>query len=134
MWYTRCMESPREIHSDRPRRTLVSLLNPAIAGVMLIIGVLAGDPITFLLGIGMSLFVWFTWHARYEIFHDRLVIYYGRPRQKIVPLSEIEEVQLVLGDRALYVRNRGSRGMLLRPSDPQLFVDRLDDARRRVAG
>jgi len=130
------MMSPQPIHSDKHRGSALHMLSPAIAAVMVVMGLLQGDPVTLLLGVGLSLFVWFTRHARYEIFQDRLVIHYGQPRQKVLQLTEIKDVHLVqfgMGRHFLLIRgNRGQR-IVLRPADPERFLERLDDARRGLA-
>ena len=137
MLYTCCMDSLHPIHSAPHRGSPLRLLSPAFAGVLVAIGVLGSNPVTLIAGVGLALFVWFTRHARYEIFHDRLVIHYGRPRQKTVPLAEIQEVQLMnfpLGGLGLFVRTKRGWGMTIKPTDPERFAAQLEEVRRGLAG
>ena len=124
------MEPSHEIHSDRPRTYPLQLMSPVIAGVLVVMGLMSGDPVPVALGGGLGLFVYFTRHARYTILHDSLVIHYGRPRQKTLPLADIEDVQLALRGQGLFVRQKRGVGLLIRPTDPELFLERLDEARR----
>ena len=136
MVYTHSMASPQPIHSDRYRGSSLQMLSPAIAVVLMVMGVLSGDPFTIVLGTGLALFVWLTRHARYEIFHDRLVIRFSGPRQKTVLLTEIETIQVVaipLGGQGLYVRKKGGWGMVIRPSDLESFTAGMENALRESA-
>ena len=122
-------------HSDRYKGSALQILSPAIAVVMMVMGVLSGDPFTVLLGTGLALFVWLTRHSRYDIFPDRLVIRYSGPRQKTVFLQDIEGVQVVgipMGGQGLYIRKKGGLGMVIRPSDKESFSEGLESALRQV--
>jgi len=108
------------------------LLSPVLAWVLVIVGVLQFDLYTMALGVGLGLYVWLTRHTRYEIFSDRLVIYYGRPRRKVVFLVDIEDVQMVrvpMGGQGLYLRKKQGWGMVIRPRDVEGFAARLGEAR-----
>ena len=119
--------------SDRSRGSPFHLLSPAIAGALVIMGLLQFEPYTIFMGVGLGLFVWLTRHARYEIFHDRLVVRFAGPRQKILPLAEIEQVELVkipMGGQGLFVRRKSGLGMVIQPTNPEQFAAGLEEARR----
>ncbi len=129
------MESPQPIHTDRHRSSMLHLLSPALAAGMVMLG-MVGDPFSLTLGLGLAVYIWLTRQARYEIFHDTLVVRYWSPRKKVLPLMEITDVQLVrlpwvgIG---LAVRSKEGRAIVIRPMDAELFLARLDDARRGLA-
>ena len=130
------MVSPEPIYSCRHRSTLTHLLSPIIAAAVLLFGFLVGDTYFFLMGAVFSLWVWLIRHGRYEVFHDRLVVYYGWPRRKVLLLAELEEVRLVqlgMGPRSVFIRRIRGLGMVLRPTDPDLFLERLEEARSGLA-
>jgi len=130
------MVSPEPIYTSRHRSTFTHLLSPIIAALVLLFGLMMGDPFFFLLGVVFSLWVWFIRHVRYEIFPDSLVVYYGWPRRKVVPLDVIEDVRLVqlgMGPRSIFIRRRQGLGIVLRPTDPDRFLERLEDARSGLA-
>jgi len=129
------VELPQPIHTDRHRSSMLHLLSPALAAGMIMLG-LAGEPFTLVLGLGFAVYIWLTRQARYEIFHDTLVVRYWSPRRKVLPLTEIKEVQLVklpwVGV-GLAVWSKEGRPIMIRPMDAELFLARLDDARRGLA-
>lgn len=113
----------------------MNLLGPVIAGALVIIGLLGGDPVTFLLGVAYALYFYYTRPTRYEVYNDRLVVRYGRPRQKNLLLADVEEVRLVklpMGREAIWVQKKGGRGELIRPADPERFLAQLEDALHRL--
>ena len=124
------MESMKELYSDRPGASILNMINPVIAVVLLVLGILGSDPLPVFLALGMGIFIWFTRHVRYQIFSDRLVIQYGKPRLKAVLLSDIAEVHSVLGGKGLFIKSNRAGGLLIRPRDPETFQMRLEDARR----
>ena len=130
------MESPQPIHTDRHRSSMLHLMSPALAAGLVVLGLVGLDPISLALGLGFAVYIWLTRQARYEIFHDTLVVRYWSPRKKVLPLTEIKDVQLVrlpwVGV-ALAVRNKEGRAVVIRPKDPELFLARLDDACRGLA-
>ena len=126
------MEPSQPIHSDTHHSSFFGMLSPVIAVLVVVLGLLYLDPVFLILGIGFLTYVWFTRHTRYDIFHDRLVIHYGRPRQTVLPLTEIEDARLVqsgIGDQILFVRGVRGQRLVIRPSAPELFLERLDEAR-----
>lgn len=130
------MESSQPTLSDRYRGSPMHLLSPALAGVLVVVGVSQFDLFTMALGVGLGLYVWLTRHTRYEIFSDRLVIYYGGPRRKVVLLVDIEDVQVVkvpMGGQGLYLRRKRGWGVVIRPRDSEGFAAGLEEARSRLA-
>jgi hypothetical protein len=99
--------------------------------LLLVISVSDGAPGTAFIGMALTLYAWFTKHTRYVVFHDRLVIEYGKPRERSVPLDGIMRVQGIAipmrGTNVLLVRDTG-RGMLVRPENPDEFMARFTDA------
>ena len=79
------------------------------------------------IAVAMGVFIWFTRHTRYDLYSNALVIRYGTPRQRAVPISEIEQVVTVLGGKGLFVKRKGSGGLLIRPQDIETFKSRLEE-------
>lgn len=132
--YTSHMSMQQPLHTDRPRTSMFFLISPAIAAVLLVIGILRGDPFAIALAALLLLYVYFTRHAQYDIYLDSLVIRYGRPRRKVIPIDDIADVQLATlplgGGQGLLIRRQTGGPMVIRPSDPETFASRLEDARR----
>ena len=100
-------------------------------GVGAIAGILYGNLLIFLVGLGLALFVWLTTPRRYDLFRDRLVVSYGKPRRSVVSLSEIENtdvVSLPVGGTRLIVRRKRGRPLVLSPEDPHGFQEELEKA------
>ena len=119
------MLSDKEIYSDKPSTSLIQLINPIIVAGLFILGIYSGDPMPVIIAIGMAIFIWFTRHTRYNIYKNALVIYYGTPRHRAVPISDIEQVITVLGGKGLFIKKKGSGGLLIRPQDIETFKSRL---------
>ncbi|MEK7777274.1 MAG: PH domain-containing protein [Chloroflexota bacterium] len=103
-----------------------------MAAAMVVLGAMQGDPVTVAMGAGLLVYVWFTQHRRYEIFQERLVIRYGTPRIRSVPLADIAEVRLVkapLGGQDLLVVRKGRGVIVIRPRDADGFAAALGEAR-----
>lgn len=103
----------------------------ALDGVGAIAGILYGNLLIFLVGLGLALFVWLTTPRRYDLFRDRLVVSYGKPRRSVVSLSEIENtdvVSLPVGGTRLIVRRKRGRPLVLSPEDPHGFQEELEKA------
>jgi len=129
------MQSQGPLHTDRPRFSGIDWLNPALALGLLMVGLISAETFPLVSGAALGTFVWFTRHFRYDIYPDALVVSYGKPRQKVVPLDQVSEVRTVQfgfrGD-SLFVRNTSGHGMIIRPSDPEQFAQRLQEALRRL--
>ncbi len=128
------MESVPPLHTARPRRSPLHFLSPLIAGALVVSGALQQDPFTFVMGAGLSVYIWLTRHSRYEVFSDRLVVHYLGLRRRTIPLGDIEDVRAVgfpLGGQGVFVRRKKGGGMVITPVDPEQFVQALDQVRRR---
>ncbi|MSQ22782.1 MAG: hypothetical protein EXR53_05700 [Dehalococcoidia bacterium] len=126
------MTSPQPLHTDKSRNSMIQLLSPALAAVMVVLGIINPDVVTVTMGVGLLAYVWFTRHARYEIFQDRLIIYYGTPRIKNVLLADIAEVRLIkapIGGQDLVVTRKGRGVLVIRPRDAEAFAAALGEAR-----
>lgn len=111
---------------------MIQFLSPVLATAMVVLGAINLDQWSVVMGIGLLAYVWFTRHTRYEIFQDRLVIYYGTPRIRSVPLSGIAEVRLIrapMGGQDLLVARKGGGVMVIRPRDAEVFAAALGKAR-----
>ncbi len=123
------MEQMQEqpIHWDNHRTNLN--LTFIFALIVAVIGIL-GQPVLFVLGIGVAIYSWLTNPKQYLIYRDALVIIYGRPRIKSYPFQEIshlETLSLPMGER-LRVRMVNGRRLLLLTKDTDTFRTRLDEA------
>ena len=115
------------IHWDNHRTNLN--LTFIFALIVAVIGIL-GQPVLFVLGIGVAIYTWLTTPKQYLIYRDALVIIYGRPRIKSYPFQEIshlETLSLPMGER-LRVRMVNGRRLLLLTKDPDTFRTKLDEA------
>jgi len=117
----RRMEQMQEqpLHWDNHRTNLN--LTFIFALIVAVIGIL-GQPVLFVLGIGVAIYSWLTNPKQYLIYRDALVIVYGRPRIKSYPFQEIshlETLSLPIGER-LRVRMVNGRRIMLLTKDPIL--------------
>ena len=115
------------IHWDNHRTNLN--LTFIFALIVAVIGIL-GQPVLFVLGIGVAIYSWLTNPKQYLIYRDALVIIYGRPRIKSYPFQEIshlETLSLPMGER-LRVRMVNGRRFLLLAKDTDTFRTKLDEA------
>ena len=124
------MEPEQAIHSDRHRASIFRRLSfPLVVGVA-VAALLYRDPVLFFLALGLGLFAWVTTPTRYDIFRDRLVVNYGRPRRTVVSFADImnaEVLKLAFGER-LVVRRKSGRALLLSPGDLHSFQAELEKA------
>ncbi len=123
------MQQSREepIHWDNHRTKLN--LTIAFALVVAVIGIL-GQPVLFVMGVGVAIYSWLTNPKQYLIYRDALVIVYGRPRTKAFPFQEIshlETLSLPMGER-LRVRLVNGRRIMLMAKDSDTFRAKLDEA------
>ncbi|MQG31353.1 MAG: hypothetical protein FI724_04245 [SAR202 cluster bacterium] len=115
------------LHWDNHRTNLN--LTFIFALIVAVIGIL-GQPVLFVLGIGVAIYSWLTNPKQYLIYRDALVIVYGRPRIKSYPFQEIshlETLSLPIGER-LRVRMVNGRRIMLLTKDPDTFRAKLDEA------
>ena len=120
--------SQQPLHSDNHRvpMNLTMIFAMGIA----VIGMFSGAALLFFAGMGVAAYTWFTRPRRYLIYANSLVIDYGRPRIKVVSLSEISHVELLslpIGDRLRVVLLNGRRTMIL-AKDLDTFQEKLDQA------
>ena len=125
----RCMEQMQQqpLHWDNHRTNLN--LTFIFALIVAVIGIL-GQPVLFVLGIGVAIYSWLTNPKQYLIYRDALVIIYGRPRIKSYPFQEIshlETLSLPIGER-LRVRMVNGRRIMLLTKDSDTFRAKLDEA------
>ena len=115
------------LHWDNHRTNLN--LTFIFALIVAVIGIL-GQPVLFVLGIGVAIYSWLTNPKQYLIYRDALVIIYGRPRIKAYPFQEIshlETLSLPIGER-LRVRMVNGRRIMLLTKDSDTFRAKLDEA------
>ncbi len=123
------MEHQQEqpLHWDEHRTKLN--LTIAFALVVAVIGIL-GQPVLFVMGVGVAIYSWLTNPKQYLIYRDALVIIYGRPRVKAIPFQEIshlETLAMPMGERLRVRMVNGSR-LLLMTKDLDTFRTKLDEA------
>ena len=110
----------------------MEFVSPAIALALVVLGLFQGDPVSAVMGAGLLAYVWFTRHMKYEIWLDQLVIYYGNPRRRSVPLADIDGVRPVrssMGGQGLIITRKGGGALVLKPRDPAAFTAALEGAR-----
>jgi hypothetical protein len=115
------------LHWDNHRTNLN--LTFIFALVVAVIGIL-GQPVLFVIGIGVAIYSWLTTPKQYLIYRDALVIIYGRPRTKAYHFQEIshlETLSLPIGERLRVRMTNGKRIMLL-TKDSETFRTKLDEA------
>ena len=115
-------------HTEKRRRSIWDTLLLVVAGLMIVQGFVAGDPIPVLFGGGVGAFLALTKHTRYELYQDVMVIRFMAPRKIVVPLAEMQDIRLVkmpLGGSALLVQRAGGGTLAIMPVDPEGFLARL---------
>ena len=130
------MQYSQPIHTDRQRNSGFDILRLGIIVVLIVMGILTPGIYPYLFALGLFLFHWITRHRLYEIFPDRLVVHFGRPRKKTIPLNEIAEVRLMnlpFGGQGIFIKRNRGIGMLIRPTEPETFVAHLDATRDQTS-
>jgi len=115
------------LHRDDHRTKLN--LTIIFASIVAVIGIF-GQPVLFVMGVGVMIYSWLTNPKQYLIYRDALVIIYGKPRIKAFPFQEIshlETLSLPIGER-LRVRMVNGRRIMLMTKDPETFRAKLDEA------
>ncbi|MEX2599224.1 MAG: hypothetical protein WD533_06170 [Dehalococcoidia bacterium] len=118
--------------TDKSRISLIQLLIPGLILYLVVLGVTQGDPVGIVVGVALALYFVFTFHFRYELYQDVLVIRFLAPRRKAVLLADIEDAQVIrvpLRGETLLIRRRTGGPMLLRPANTEQFLMRLNQAR-----
>ena len=116
------------IHTEKRRRSLWDTLLLVVAGLMIVQGFVAGDPMPVLFGGGVGAFLALTKHTRYGLYQDVVVIRFMAPRRIVIPLSELQDVRMVkmpLGGAALLVQRSTGGTLAIMPVDPEGFLARL---------
>lgn len=130
------MKQPREqpVHGDSHRgKWNITLI---VAMIVAVVGLVSGNPLLAVLGIGFAAYSWFTSPRQYLIYATSLVIVYGQPRIKVIPFSDIshtDPLNLPVGER-LRVQLVNGRRFLLLARNPSEFRQRLDEALDRFRG
>ena len=126
--YPRMQQTKEQpLHWDDHRTKLNLTIGFAL--IVAVIGIL-GQPVLFVMGIGVAIYSWLTNPKQYLIYRDALVIVYGRPRVKGIPFQEIshlETLSLPMGER-LRVRLVNGRRIMLMTKDSDTFRAKLDEA------
>ena len=126
--YRRMQQTQEEpLHWDNHRTNLN--LTFIFALIVAVIGII-GQPVLFVIGIGVAIYSWLTNPKQYLIYRDALVIIYGRPRVKSYPFQEMSHLELLtlpIGDRLRIRMTNGKRLMLL-TKDTETFRAKLDEA------
>ena len=130
-------KSPRSVmvlamaptYIDRYRFAVTDLFTPVFCAWFLLQGFAGGGPLPILLGLAGIAFTLFKRHRRYDLYEDAFVVRYLVPRVLAVYVRDIESVQLVrqpmVGPVVLIQRKVGTK-LVIRPSDPQEMVSRLN--------
>ena len=117
-------------HSSRWNLTLIFSM------VVAVLGIITGQFLLVILGLGMGAFSWFTTPRTYLLFRDRMTIVYGMPRSRVISFAEVshaEVLALPFGHRLRLVMLAGNR-MMLPMRDPMAFRNQLEDALTRYRG
>ena len=126
--YRRMQQTQEQpLHWDNHRTNLN--LTFIFALIVAVIGIL-GQPVLFVIGVGVAIYSWLTNPKQYLIYRDALVIHYGRPRVKAYPFQEIAHLELLtlpIGDR-LRIRMTNGRRLMLLTKDTETFRTKLDEA------
>ena len=133
VWKTRYVKmsgmtpSPDQpIHWDRQRANLNLTL--VLGLVVAVVALFSMNFLLFVAGIGAAGYSWLTTAKQYWIYHDALIIVYGRPRMKVIPFAQVSRIELLslpTGDR-LRVQLVTGRPVLLAARDTETFRERLD--------
>ena len=110
-------------HRTKLNLTFIFALIVAVIGIL-------GQPVLFVIGVGVAIYSWLTNPKQYLIYRDALVIIYGRPRIKSYPFQEISHLELLtmpIGDR-LRIRMTNGRRLMLLTKDTETFRAKLDEA------
>jgi hypothetical protein len=89
-----------------------------------------------IVGLGGASYSWFSVATRFLIYQNVLVIKYGWPKVKVVPLPEIslmEKVEQATGEQ-LRLRLTNGKQVMIAAADIDEFQARLEEARKRFTG
>jgi hypothetical protein len=125
------MELDQPVHSDKHRISILQWINSLLAIGIIVVGAILQDFIMPLLGLALGLIAWFTTVRGYDIYHDRLVVKYGKPRRTVVPLSTVSDAEVLsvpVGGERLFLRRQSGRSLVLSPRDVRTFLAELENA------
>ena len=125
-------QQPTHWDDDRTSLNIGMLLGLLVA----VYGMMVGDPRVFILGMVWGAYSWLTRPRRYLIYPNALVIEYGRPRKKVIPMAAISHVELLslpIGERLRVVLLTGGRTMIM-ARDLDTFREKLDEALESYQG
>jgi hypothetical protein len=118
------------LYSDGSSLSIPQVIGAAGVAYLLARGLFANEGLALIFAILLAFIVAFTWHKRYELFQDALVIRYLWPRVTVVPFAEIgtvREAKVFPAGDGLFI-GRGAKGPLfIRPRDPSQFRSRLNE-------
>ena len=129
------MEQEQPLYSAQHSRSFFQRINVAIAAAVVVLGIF-GNFYLVLMGVGIGGLYWFTTAQKYQVYPDRLVIHYGRPRILEIPFETIRDANIVKVplSAGVFIRRVGRPGVIIRPRGMDEFVDRLWEAIRANGG
>jgi len=135
--------SSKLIYSEKHRSALITTLLGLLGLALIIIALVAAgmsavgtrdlwSDAAFSLALGLVLAGshWFLVPREYQVYSDRLVVTYGRPRILSVPFDNVASVDVLTHPLGTELRIRRARGrtLLLQPLGPKQFHQALQDA------
>ncbi len=117
-------------HANKWNLTLI------FSAVVAVLGIVMGQELLIILGLGMAGYSWLTTPRQYLLFRDSMVVRYGMPRTRVISFAEISHVELLslpLGERLRIRMLTGSRVMLMM-RDAGAFRGHLEDALAQYHG
>ena len=88
------------------------------------------DPRILLVGLGVGIYSWLTSPKQFWIYPDALVIVYGKPRNRVIPFTNLSHLEMrgqTAPDRLQVWLHRGRRVALV-VRDPDAFNEQLQKA------
>ena len=131
------MQQEQPIYSVQHSRSFFQRINMVISFIVIVMGALSvqESPYLLFLGVGIGGLYWFSTAQKYHLYHDRLVIHYGRPRILEIPLDSIIDAGIIkMPFSGVLIRRAGRAGALVRPRNLEEFVERLWDAIEKNGG
>ena len=122
------------VYTDENRLTLPDWLGWGLTAGVLIAGSLRASETLLVIGLLLLIYRLLTRHKRYELFPETLVVSYWGPRRTTVLLADIEEIMEVRRSSAvtgILVTKRDGRQLLVRPANPERFLQQLRTLMRR---
>tara|TARA_B100001013_G_scaffold251640_1_gene156477 strand:+ start:612 stop:1028 length:417 start_codon:yes stop_codon:yes gene_type:complete len=117
------------IYVDSHKRSFAELVTVVMVLIVLVLGIVRSNLLSTVLALLVATFVWFTTPFKYYIFHNRIIVAYGLPRRKAIPIGDIKEfgiAKLPMGMR-LVIRRKTGRMILLSPVNLEAFQEKLSE-------